>query len=552
MHLIAPLCSGVNGCANGFARLFRRGTALRASWYNTFEASTAADSSGADIALDSNGGVVAYVNELVEVDCYSSTGVLVRSFIAGSGAYGVEAISPAFTGIDYETGVSAVSEPTTVGAILDLWIASAGAPDWKGLYNGSPTLLSYIFGALRGLIFNVKSPQYGALGDGTTDDTAAIQAAYTAAGVAGGIVVFPPGVYNHSSEFTCSTGVSTFAVPGTVTWRSTTAATSSLRMQTALASGPDTPTVIYGIRFDSTVTNNATQVIIGHGSSDEVHVVACRFGGSAFATGAGISLGGTLTWKTVVRDCYFQAQAAVYCIVDTAAAGAGSIVLEGCQFLTPAAAYGATMVYSADNALIVRGCRFAYQGTSGTSIGVQNANTAKPVQVSTCVFETLSGSSTNYGVQLIVDMRVCVDDDNYFTGVTRYYQPASTDLAESTRSYLAMGSATTGVISGTTNTVPDFVRAYSLRSTNAVAPTITMPKLAFYGQQLTVVVMNDSGGSWIGTPVMSDAPGVGTSYLFAAVTPDDQDLITVQFVGVQVDGSPYWVQVGASSEDMIL
>jgi hypothetical protein len=44
------------------------------------------------------------------------------------------------------------------------------------------------------LVFNVKS--YGALGNGTTDDTAAIQAAYTAAAAAGGgIVFFPAGVY---------------------------------------------------------------------------------------------------------------------------------------------------------------------------------------------------------------------------------------------------------------------------------------------------------------------------------------------------------------------
>lgn len=43
---------------------------------------------------------------------------------------------------------------------------------------------------------NVKDPAYGAVGDGVTDDTAAINAAISAAGTAGGgIVFFPPGTY---------------------------------------------------------------------------------------------------------------------------------------------------------------------------------------------------------------------------------------------------------------------------------------------------------------------------------------------------------------------
>lgn len=47
-----------------------------------------------------------------------------------------------------------------------------------------------------GQVHNVKA--YGALGDGTTDDTTAIAAAVTAASTAGGIVLFPPGTYSTS------------------------------------------------------------------------------------------------------------------------------------------------------------------------------------------------------------------------------------------------------------------------------------------------------------------------------------------------------------------
>ena len=52
-----------------------------------------------------------------------------------------------------------------------------------------------------GQVFNVKT--YGAVGDGSTDDTAAIQSAITAASATGGIVFFPPGVFVLPSLLTC-------------------------------------------------------------------------------------------------------------------------------------------------------------------------------------------------------------------------------------------------------------------------------------------------------------------------------------------------------------
>lgn len=45
------------------------------------------------------------------------------------------------------------------------------------------------------MIYNVTSGPYNASGDGSTDDTAAVQAAIDDAGVAGGVVYFPAGTY---------------------------------------------------------------------------------------------------------------------------------------------------------------------------------------------------------------------------------------------------------------------------------------------------------------------------------------------------------------------
>ena len=46
-----------------------------------------------------------------------------------------------------------------------------------------------------GVVFNVKHPKFGAVGDGVTDDAAAIQAALDALPASGGTVYFPLGIY---------------------------------------------------------------------------------------------------------------------------------------------------------------------------------------------------------------------------------------------------------------------------------------------------------------------------------------------------------------------
>lgn len=60
--------------------------------------------------------------------------------------------------------------------------------------------------------YNVKS--YGAIGDGSVDDTASIQAALTAAQTAGGVVFVPPGLYLVSANLVITKSIVLRGIPG--------------------------------------------------------------------------------------------------------------------------------------------------------------------------------------------------------------------------------------------------------------------------------------------------------------------------------------------------
>lgn len=97
----------------------------------------------------------------------------------------------------------------------------------RGLYGGIPTGVGTmvgpqgpagISGTNLAIYYNVKEPPYNALGDGSNDDTAEIQAAIDAANTAGGGVVFlPKGTYKTSAALILHSNILLLgAGPGTV------------------------------------------------------------------------------------------------------------------------------------------------------------------------------------------------------------------------------------------------------------------------------------------------------------------------------------------------
>jgi hypothetical protein len=75
-------------------------------------------------------------------------------------------------------------------------IVAGDSNAWGTILNAFLSVAHNADGSLKNLFFNVKDPAYGAVGNGIADDTAAIQAARSAANaIGGGMVFYPPGIY---------------------------------------------------------------------------------------------------------------------------------------------------------------------------------------------------------------------------------------------------------------------------------------------------------------------------------------------------------------------
>ena len=197
VKLIEVLAAGVQGAEGGTVHLYRRGTTTHATLYADFEAKLAQLAN--PVTLDQHGAATVYVNEVVDAYVYMSSGALLKpKFTIGGSAAAEELISSLFSGTDYDTGLSAAGKPLLVKTALEQ------------LKTSITSVSSTISSLASGPFFDVTDPDYGAVGDGVTDDSGAFalaDAAATAAG--GGILWCPAGVYYiEASQIELSEGVS--------------------------------------------------------------------------------------------------------------------------------------------------------------------------------------------------------------------------------------------------------------------------------------------------------------------------------------------------------
>lgn len=500
MHLIQSLATGFADATSGTVSIYRRGTSTRATYYSDFEGDSATTPT-ADIALDSAGRLIAYVNEPVTCTVYSNAGVAVAVFTACDSAPAVEVVNTSFTGVDYETAASAAGNPTTLDAVLTLWKTNNGAIDWKVLFDGAAVTVQTALGGLAGLVYNVRNPTYGATGDGATDDTAAITAAVTAANAAGGgIVWFPEGTYRTTSAITVSDKVS-LAGPGA---HCTTITVDHASAQVLTYSGSTTRVwqELFGLRILASQANSGYNISVASGTL--LRINGCDIG-SSNSNSRCISVATSATTLLLVTATKITMGANVASVCLTMDGAALRVKLVDCQFITPATVASGFMV-SGRNIDIAR-CKFDFSATTSATLlyGYYATNDTTDATVTDCIF-TADGGGSSTTVAIYIGQP---------TATAQFYESNNTFLCDTAYTYTISGSLFGQQVqlrsrelrcldasnSAANYTAPtDQYGIIRVTSTYAGATTITAVQCPF-GASSKIFVCNNSGGAYNYTPV---------------------------------------------------
>ena len=528
MHLISALAAGVAGAENGTCVITKRGTSTKATYYTDFEGTVAKTQSlSSELSLDANGRLVAYVDEVVDIVCKSSGGVIVASFTDGASSPAMEVRSPSFTGTDYVTSASAAGSPTTLQAVLDLWKTNAGSIDWK-VQGVTPTQL---FNQTYTLVFNVKN--YGATGDGSTDDTSFISAAITAAAVSGGVVFFPPGTYRITSALTLPHDVS--LVGGSP--ETTAILMDHLTQKMIVTSGTSAygPNYIAGLRLASSQANSGR--ILDLNSSVRLVVRECYFGGS---NNNATELVGRTAGTPVVHfeNCVFENGAAGGNGINNSDAGHKTFVR--CDFKPAASATGAAILCANGTSTFIDRCRF---NPDATTTGTVSYVVIDEGSITGCKFFNATGTQTCISFDTTSSAGDVRERDNEFESGTTPYSTST--LLPDRFTNIVQGSRVGRVQNITDNSAVVSIGALAhetvvLTRTANGAQTISYDAKPAFGSRLTVVIENRTGGAMT-SPTFS----AGQFQVGSAVSPGNGASDTRDFVFVTDGGGlEEFVQVG--------
>jgi hypothetical protein len=191
------------------------------------------------------------------------------------------------------------------------------------------------------LVGYITPQDYGATGNGTTDDTAAIQAALNAASTNGSTVLFPAGSYLITSPLSVSV---TGTVVAGVGWGSQILFDGNVAA-TALTSAT-------GIRFHArdlriTQTNTShfgTALDISNSTSGVYERLLIDHSGTGVSALTGIKIGGSGCFYNQVRDCriFYGGTASTGIAISN---GANSNVIDNCRFIPSGDVTGSSGIY---------------------------------------------------------------------------------------------------------------------------------------------------------------------------------------------------------------
>lgn len=490
MRLLTTLMAGVRGGENGTAEICIRGTSTYAALYGDFEGT--ASLSSAPVALDAYGAAEVYVDAVVDVLVKTSAGAELRpKWTEGDSAPGMEVRSQSFTGQNYVTGESGAGEPTTAQAAFDSIYDSFGATDGKVWYDGSAQDLKDVLALLNQTLFNVKD--YGAEGDGVTNDGPAFQAAIDAAAAAGGgTVVVPGGSYE--------LGATTIDLEATVSLiglgRRPTLFFSGTAVAVAAKTGCGPLENVWLYR--STGNDSSNPLVDAEGAMDVI--CDCELGyelGSYSATL--VRLAGAFT-GSITRNHFRVSNAYEYGVYTNSADAFPRIICN--RFNNTDGQHNYDNVYVTN--AVVAGNVFDNQYTSGATTNKGNVR----VTLGTVIgnhFGPCAGHAPTDFWNVKLDSAYGVEAANVFDTYYTNETPAPSQCVRHAISYaddMSRGCALTrgqsfwmyDDASGSDFTMPtrDYAQC-EVTKTNGGAQTITLEE-CLPGCELTVIVHNSSGG----------------------------------------------------------
>jgi hypothetical protein len=530
MHLVAPLVAGIKGAENGTAEIYGRDTLARAVYWLDFEG-TSAIVTGLDVALDSHGGAAVYVDELCDVVVKTSGGAVLRSFVAGVAATVTEVVSQSFHGTDYTSGLSGLSEPTTLDQVLDLWLTINGGTDWQIAIPGSgitaPGIgIGQAIAGSYGLVQNVRA--FGAAGDGVIDDTSAINAAISAAVAAGGgIVYFPPGVYRTAGNHTLPGIVSLLGAGTSATGVVLDGLGANRVFQLGLAASPDRFNLIANMHFRAAVLAPSATIFDISSSGCRSILYNLALDGTNFGGGNMTATNSTVTEFFCV-DCVFRLNSGGRALTGSASGHLKRGAFRDCRFITPVSYTAASILLCAD--LDLDGCVFDSAATTTGTYSCLDRNTSTFTwRVAGCQFLDSAGAAVTamtmgtYGAAASI-----VESDNVFgAAVTAYVYTAS---AAARGSQVSLRSREMRSIFVTNNTATpalpvDQYGMVVLSSTFAGLITFSAVGVPPDGARGTIVVAHPAastviaGTNFLNPTATTTATGAGHIWEYRACTP---------------------------------
>lgn len=367
--LVGVLASGVASAAGGNAEFYTHGTAVLSTQVYSDADGTAAET---DHVLGTDGEIVRYVTEPVDIVVKDEDGAVKRQFTHIDDVRAIRVESLAFTGPN-GSGQTVAGGRIVAQTVLTKLLESLGSTDGNVDVSGTATTLQAAIGTSGAVFYHVKTG-YGAKGDGSTDDTSAVQAAINDAITAGGgIIYFPAGTYNLTSGLTVSGSAS-------IMFLGAGADETILEMQTDAISpwlevGIDGYQCI-GVSFaSSTATFTGTQVLVtGQGATFQ----SCKFGsfaGSILDFEPTSTVEGTLCG--VFLGCRFAiAHADGRFIADSTAVLnlAGAMVsFSGCAFDLNAVPTSSAV---GTGRFVFNGCSFAMRSATGGVLFFSSGSTS--------------------------------------------------------------------------------------------------------------------------------------------------------------------------------